>query len=59
MEKNSAVSSALTYLYTHPGIDDRVKLTNQYLKDNNLECRGLVPNPAQGITAKSGQVQQQ
>ena len=31
MEKNSAVSSALTYLYTHPGIDDRVKLSKQYL----------------------------
>jgi hypothetical protein len=59
MEKNSAVSSALTYLYTHPGIDDRVKLSKQYLKENKLECSNLTPDPSAGVVNKSGPVRQQ
>ena len=59
MDKNSAVSSALTYLYTHPGIGDRVKLANQYLKENKLECNNLTPDPSAGIVGKSGRLSQQ
>ena len=59
MEKNSAVSSALTYLYTHPGIDDRVKLSKQYLKEKNLDCSNLTPDPSAGVVNKSGPVRQQ
>ena len=59
MDKNSAVSSALTYLYTHPGIDDRVKLSKQYLKENKLECNNLTPDPSAGIVGKSGRLSQQ
>ncbi|MBU3595134.1 hypothetical protein ICN10_01815 [Polynucleobacter sp. 86C-FISCH] len=58
MDKNSAVSSALTYLYTHPGINDRVKLSKQYLKENNLECSNLTPDPSEGVVNKSGRLQQ-
>ena len=58
MEKNSTVSSALTYLFTHPGIDDRVKLSKQYLKENNLECHDQMLIPPSGIVLKSGYLQQ-
>ena len=58
MEKNSTVSSALTYLYTHPGIDDRIKLSKQYLKENNLDCHELIASPPSGIVVKSGHLQQ-
>ena len=57
MEKNSTVSSALTYLFTHPGIDDRVKLSKQYLKENNLECHDQMLIPPSGIVLKSGHLQ--
>lgn len=56
MERNSEVSSALTYLFTHPGIDDRVKLSNDYLKANNLDCGDLESFAKSGVIKKSGQV---
>jgi hypothetical protein len=56
MERNSEVSSALTYLFTHPGIDERVKLSNDYLKANNLDCGDLESFAKSGLIKKSGQV---
>jgi predicted Zn-dependent protease len=54
MERNSDVSSALTYLFTHPGIDERVKLSNDYLKANNLDCGDLESFARLGLIKKSG-----
>ena len=57
MEKNSAVSSALTYLFTHPGIDDRVKLSNDYLKANNMQCGDIESIANLNLVKKSGFIQ--
>lgn len=57
MEKNSAVSSALTYLFTHPGVDERVKISKDYLTKNNLDCKDFDSIPTNGIIIKSGKVQ--